>query len=191
MFPTLKRKVALAGAGLALSVGGVALITPAALAQPISPPPLHHVSVSGTALCGTRYLPSGVTRTEVGYQPAGMKPKERLFPGWLTSNTATALLSALATNKSSSSGERARLFGVEPGGAWGKSADHKVSRGFPARVSNTVTVFRLAFAANRYRPERLRAISHGWSSAGQRAMTCSVRKSTTAILACALVPGGA
>ncbi len=66
MFSTLKRRVALGGAGLALSVGGVALTAPAAPAQTVSPSQPHSVSVSGTALCGTRYLPSGVTR----YQPA-------------------------------------------------------------------------------------------------------------------------
>src|SRR2546421_12909990 len=63
--------------------------------------------------------PSGVTRTEVGYQPEGMKPSERLFPGRLTSKTATALMLALATKRVRSSGESARLLGVEPGGASG------------------------------------------------------------------------
>src|SRR3954452_23069382 len=61
-------------------------------------------------------LPSGVTRTEVGYQPAGMKPKGRLLPGIVTSKTATVFTFALATKSVFSSGERARLFGVEPGG---------------------------------------------------------------------------
>src|ERR1051326_2222325 len=45
-----------------------------------------------------RRLPSGVTRTDVGYQPTGMKPSERLLPGVLTSKTATTLMFALATN---------------------------------------------------------------------------------------------
>jgi hypothetical protein len=67
MFSTLKRGVALGGAGLALSVGGVALPASAAPAQTVSPSySSHPVSVSGAALCGTRYLRSGVTR----YQPA-------------------------------------------------------------------------------------------------------------------------
>src|SRR5215472_1212291 len=66
-----------------------------------------------------RCLPSGVTRTDVGYQPTGINPRERLFPGVLTSKTATVLLSAFATNNVRSSGDSARLLGVEPGGAWG------------------------------------------------------------------------
>jgi hypothetical protein len=61
MFSTLKRMVAVASTGLALFVGGVALSVPAASAQP-----LNTVSVSGIALCGTRFLPSGTIR----YQPA-------------------------------------------------------------------------------------------------------------------------
>src|SRR6267142_2933644 len=67
----------------------------------------------------SRCLPSAVTRTDVGYQPTGMKPSERLLPGALTSKTATTLMFAFATNKVFSSGERARLFGVEPGGDCG------------------------------------------------------------------------
>lgn len=66
MFSTLKKKVALTGAGLALSVSGVALAAPAAPAQTVAPSQPHPVSVRGTALCGTRYLPSRVVR----YQPA-------------------------------------------------------------------------------------------------------------------------
>src|SRR5882672_4889792 len=70
-------------------------------------------------LATSKCLPSVVTRTEVGYQPTGMKPSERLWPGALTSNTATMLLSALATKRVRSSGESARLLGVEPGRACG------------------------------------------------------------------------
>src|ERR1035437_9831446 len=70
-------------------------------------------------LATSRCLPSGVTRTEVGYQPTGMNPNERLLPGFSTSKTATVLLSALATNSIFSSGDSARLFGVDPGGALG------------------------------------------------------------------------
>src|SRR6478609_9384387 len=33
-------------------------------------------------LAMSRCLPLGVTRTEVGYHPAGMKPSEWLLPGW-------------------------------------------------------------------------------------------------------------
>src|SRR5207249_1074254 len=67
-------------------------------------------------LATNRRLPSGVTRTEVGYQPTGMNPSERLLPATLTSNTAMLLLSAFATKRVFSSGDSARLFGVEPGG---------------------------------------------------------------------------
>src|SRR3954466_957567 len=65
------------------------------------------------------FLPSVLTRTEVGYQPVGMNPRERLLPGTLMSNTARALTFALATKRSDSSRESVRLFGVEPGGASG------------------------------------------------------------------------
>lgn len=65
MFSRLKRTVAVASTGLALSVGGVAVGVPAASAQP-QPVRVHTVSVRGTALCGTRFLPSRVIR----YQPA-------------------------------------------------------------------------------------------------------------------------
>src|ERR1043166_5338303 len=39
------------------------------------------------------FRPLGVTRTDVGYQPAGMKPRERLLPGLVTSKTPTLWLS--------------------------------------------------------------------------------------------------
>src|SRR5437764_4834425 len=97
----------------------------------------------------SRCLPSGVTRTDVGYQPAGMKPSDRLLPGVLTSNTARMLLSAFATNNVFSSGESARLFGVEPRGRLGYSAAQIVSKVFPEAVAITVTVFRLALATKR------------------------------------------
>jgi hypothetical protein len=70
-------------------------------------------------LATSRCFPSGVTRTDVGYQPTGMNPSERLLPGFSTSKTATVLLSAFATNSVFSSGESARLFGVDPGRAFG------------------------------------------------------------------------
>src|SRR5262245_53019418 len=90
--------------------------------------------------------PSGVTRTDVGYQPTGMNPSERLAPGELTSKTATLLLSAFATNNVRSSGESARLFGVEPGGRPGRSDAVSVSRTLPLSVSITDTLFRAALA---------------------------------------------
>src|ERR1700720_601252 len=83
--------------------------------------------------------PSGVTRTEVGYQPTGMKPSERPLPGTLTSKTAMLLLQALATNNLVSSGDSARLLGVEPGREAGESAASRVSRVLPLAVSMTVT----------------------------------------------------
>src|ERR1041384_6290416 len=67
----------------------------------------------------SKWRPSGVTRTEVGYHPTGMNPSGRARPSRLTSNTATSLLQALATNRVFSSGVRARLLGVEPGGDFG------------------------------------------------------------------------
>jgi hypothetical protein len=70
---------------------------------------------------------SGVTRTEVGYQPTGIKPSAREWPMLLTSNTATLLLQALATNSFRPSGDSARLLGVEPGRAAGESEASSVS----------------------------------------------------------------
>src|ERR1039457_4792454 len=75
--------------------------------------------VSPLPLATSRCLPSGVTRTDVGYQPTGMNPSERLLLGFSTSKTATVLLSAFATKSVFSSGDSARLFGVDPGGACG------------------------------------------------------------------------
>src|SRR5215510_11967242 len=95
-------------------------------------------------LATNRRLPSGVTRTEVGYQPTGIKPSERLLPATLTSNTARLLLSAFATKRVFSSGESAKLFGVEPGGRLGWSDAVSVSRGVPVPVSKSVTLFRAA-----------------------------------------------
>ena len=76
-------------------------------------------------------LPSGVTRTDVGYQPTGIKPSGRLFPGFETSKTARLLLHALAIKAAR---HRAIKPGcsVEPGGDAGKGAD-KVSIIFPTR----------------------------------------------------------
>src|SRR6266545_6229254 len=114
-------------------------------------------------LATSRCLPSGVTRTEVGYQPTGMKPSERLLPGALTSNTAMLLLSALATNSVFSSGDKARLFGVEPGGRPGYSEAESVSSVLPLSVSSTVTLFRAALATYKTLPDVVRDISQGCS----------------------------
>src|SRR5216110_2813963 len=115
---------------------------PCGLAREIVPLPL------ATSRC----LPSGVTRTEVGYQPTGMKPRERLLPGAPTSKTATLLLSALATNNVFSSDESARLFGVEPGGKPGYNEAVNVSSILPVSASNTVTLFRAALATYKILP---------------------------------------
>src|SRR5262249_15511002 len=51
--------------------------------------------VTPLPLATSNCFPLGVTRTDVGYQPTGINPSERLFPGLLTSKTAIRLLSAL------------------------------------------------------------------------------------------------
>ena len=86
------------------------------------------------------------TRTEVGYQPAGMKPSGLLPPRSLTLATATSLVLALATKRISPSEVRASELGVLPGGALGSIAVPIVSTAFPSPVSKTDTVFRLALA---------------------------------------------
>ncbi len=91
-------------------------------------------------------MPSRATRTEVGYQPTGMKPSGALAPGSLTLTTARLLVLALATNSIDSSGESASELGVLPEGALGSMAVPIVSIGLPASVSITVTVLRLALA---------------------------------------------
>src|SRR4051812_44780912 len=109
-----------------------------------------------------------------------MNPRERLFPGVPTSKTATQLLSALATKSVFSSGESARLLGVEPEGAWGYRAAQMVSTALPVVVSRTVTVFLLALATNKNFPERVSTISHGCSWVAQRPITWFDFRSMTA-----------
>ena len=87
----------------------------------------------------SRFLPSGVTASAVGYQPVGMKPLTWLRDGLATSITATQLLSALATNSVLPSGAMASASGVEPSGARGKSAVWIVSVTIPRRESITAT----------------------------------------------------
>ena len=131
-------------------------------------------------LATSKRLPSGVTRTEVGYQPTGMKPSERLAPGCETSKTATLLLQALATKSRRPSGESARLFGVEPGGECGCSAALRVSSGRPVAASSTVTVLRLALATNSRAPSGASTSSFGCSWVGQTAVTARDSRSITA-----------
>src|ERR1044071_1306943 len=141
--------------------------------------------ISPFPLATSSRLPSGVTRTDVGYQPTGMNPSERLLPGTPTSNTARLLLSALATNSVFSSGDRARLLGVEPGGRPGCRDAVNVSSVLPVPVSNTVTLFRAALATYRIRPDAANTISQGCACVGQRAVTWFAFRSTTATAACA------
>ena len=107
------------------------------LTLPLNNPPMYSTTVFGGVFfpgCGpagfafdalplpfaiSSLLPSGVSRTEVGYQPVGMKPIDRLWPRTLTSQTATVLIFALAMNSVRPSGESARLLGVEPEGDCG------------------------------------------------------------------------
>src|SRR6266478_4977402 len=104
-------------------------------------------------LATSNWRPSGVTRTEVGYQPTGMNPSDRLLPMTLTSKTAMLLLFALATNNLISSGDS------EASSVWTVR---------PVEVSRTVTVFRFALATKRRRPDFVSAISLGCSPVGQR-----------------------
>src|SRR5262249_25284159 len=93
-----------------------------------------------------RVRPSRATRTEVGYQPVGMNPGGALARGSLTFTTGRLLLLALATNSTEPSGESASELGVLPDGARGSMAVPIVSTAWPAAVSKTVTVLRLALA---------------------------------------------
>src|SRR3954463_3186391 len=112
-------------------------------------------------LATSKCLPFGVTRTQVGYQPTGINPSERLRPGSETSNTETALMLAFATNSVRSSGDSARLFGVDPGGDRGSNSAISVSTTLPLSVSRTVTVLRLAFATKSSLPPCASSISFG------------------------------
>src|SRR5437868_14627409 len=96
-------------------------LMPPGAERPGCGPPRFDLDTTPFPLATSRCLPSVVIRTEVGYQPTGMKPIERDLPGVEMSKTATALMLALATNRCFSSGDNARLFGVEPGRASGLS----------------------------------------------------------------------
>ena len=85
-----------------------------------------------------------MTFTDVGYQPVGMNPNDRLLPGCATSNTARQLLSALAT--SSLFWARASPLGVLPAGALGYSDVTMVSSTFRVFTSITDTALSLAQA---------------------------------------------
>src|ERR1700683_4567322 len=104
--------------------------------------------------------------TDVGYQPTGINPFDLLDPGWLTSNTARQLSSALATYKVLSSLLRASALVVEPGSELGYRAAFSVSTTFRSRISITETLLSLAFATNSQRPFFVRHISFGLSPTG-------------------------
>src|SRR4051812_45123812 len=95
-------------------------------------------------LATNRVLPSRSTRTAVGYQPAGMKPRGVLPPGSFTLIAAMSLVLALATNSTDSSGDRQSELGVHPSGARASMAVPITSTALPAAVSTTDTVLRLA-----------------------------------------------
>src|SRR5262245_43503914 len=164
---------------------------------PWKSPPMYSRTVAGGGAMGlgrcrlargTRPLPLairirspfGTNRTQVGYQPAGMIPSDAPLPGRLTSKTATLLLSALATRSARPSGERARLLGVLPFGAFGWSALESDSRPRPVFVSRQTTRLLFAHATNSIAPSRVSAISVGWDSVVQVAATASEARSITA-----------
>src|SRR5208337_2382069 len=101
-------------------------------------------------------LPLRANRTEVGYQPVGMKPSGVLAPGSLTLTTARLLVLALATSRIDSSAESASALGVQPAGAPESMAVPIVSMAFAATVSMTLTELRLALATYSTLPPRAR-----------------------------------
>ena len=110
--------------------------------------------------------PSRLNWTAVGYQPVGMKPLTALAPGRLTSTTATALLSALATSSVWPSGERPSALGVLPAGAPGWSATETCSFAACEARSTTHTAFVFAHATNSRAPSFEKAIALGCSPTG-------------------------
>ncbi len=110
--------------------------------------------------------PSGVKRTTVGYQPAGMNPATRLARGRETSTAATVLLSALATSSVRPSGERPRAFGVVPAGESGTTETEICSVAARATRSSTQTEFVLAHATKRRAPSADRTMAFGCSPTG-------------------------
>src|SRR5207247_11357503 len=107
--------------------------------------------------------PSLLNIAAVGYQPVGMNPSTWLEPGFDTSTMATVLLSALATTRRVSSGDRLTWFGVDPGGAFGKSATEICSTARRPATSTTHTALVLAQATNRRLPSFEIAIALGCS----------------------------
>ena len=100
----------------------------------------------------TKIAPSGANPAAVGYQPVGMKPRETEAPGRDTSNTASVLLSALATSSVLPSALSASPFGVDPAGMFGNIAVSRrsVTRSFLVSITSTRLVF--AHATKRREP---------------------------------------
>ena len=87
---------------------------------------------------------------------------------------------ALATTRTDSSGLRASELGVHPAGAAGSMAVPIVSTALPARVSITLTEFRLALATYSTLPPRAKSSSLGCSCTAIVAASACVRVSITA-----------
>src|SRR5579875_537348 len=112
-----------------------------------------------------------------------MMPSGFAWPRLATPKTATLLASALATNSSWPSGDKHRLLGVLPDGAWGYRAQSIVCSGLPSRsTSRTQTRVELAQETYSVLPSGVRAISVGWLSVGQTAAMRSLSRSITATL---------
>src|SRR5690348_8820692 len=132
--------------------------------------------------------PCRLNATPVGYQPVGTNPATRLCPGVLMSTSAAVLLSALATRSRRPSGETATAFGVDPGGASGKSAIEICSVALDAHGSTTQTALVFAHATNR-RPSAPSTIAFGCSPTAidpfdasvcaSKSMTCAPPQSET------------
>src|SRR5690349_18959908 len=104
-----------------------------------------------------------MVRTQVGYQPTGIKPFDLLLPGSVTSNTAIQLLSAFAIYKIFSSALKATLFVVEPGTELGYKAALSVSITLRCPIFTTDTLLSLALATYNHLPFFDKHISFGLS----------------------------
>jgi hypothetical protein len=93
------------------------------------------------------------------------------------------LLSAFATSSVRPSGERARAFGVEPGGAFGESAMPICSAARRDARSTTHTAFVCAQATKSRAPSFESAMAFGCSPTGIAATGARVRGSRTAMRA--------
>src|SRR5262245_16407060 len=119
-------------------------------------------------------LPSRLNIAAVGYHPVGMNPATSLLPGVATSTTATVLLSAFATRRTCSSGDRLTWFGVEPGGAPGNSETEICSTALRDFTSTAHTAFVLAQATKRRLPSRESARLFGCSPTAMSPFASSV-----------------